>query len=186
MTGLKIPVESRKRTAFVFRPRGVPPAGFCNLVDPTFGGRGVYSRPYGDKFLGMISPHPADDLHTDSLEPDWDLFSQVVAPALGQRVHGFEDLELVDAWAGHYEMNTFDQNAIIGSHPTLTNFIFACGLSGHGVMHAPAIGRGISELLATGAYQTQDLSLFRFERIAANARLDDVQASEHRKTAAAV
>ena len=41
----------------------------------------------------MTSPHPADDLHTDSLEPDWDLFSQVVAPALGQRVHGFEDLD---------------------------------------------------------------------------------------------
>ena len=102
------------------------PAGFCNLVDPTFAGRGVYSRPFGDgTFLAMTSPAPADDWHTDSLEPEWPLFEDVVAPALAKRVRGFEDLKLLDGWAGLYEMNTFDQNAIVGPHPIVHNFIFA-------------------------------------------------------------
>jgi hypothetical protein len=63
---------------------------------------------------------------------------------------------------------------------------YLCGLSGHGVMHAPSIGLGIAELLTTGSYQTLDLIPFRFERIAENAPLDDVQPSEHRDTAAGV
>ena len=64
--------------------------------------------------------------------------------------------------------------------------MMACGLSGHGVMHAPAIGRGVSELLTTGSYQTLDLTPFRFERIADGLQLDDVQASKHRHTGAGV
>ena len=75
---------------------------------------------------------------------------------------------------------------MIGRHPEVHNFVMACGLSGHGVMHAPAIGRGVSELLTTGSYQTLDLTPFRFERIAGGLRLDDIQASEHRQTAAGV
>jgi FAD-dependent oxidoreductase domain-containing protein 1 len=41
---------------------------------------------------------------------------------LSRRVEGFQDMQLVDSWAGHYELNTFDQNAILGPHPEINNF----------------------------------------------------------------
>ena len=185
LAGIDIPIESRKRSAFVFAPRERP-FEMTNIIDPTFGARGVYARPYQEHVLAVTSPAPEDDPDTDNLEPDLHLFDEVIVPALSRRVRGFEQMQLVHAWAGHYEMNTFDQNAILGPHPRIQNFVFACGLSGHGIMHAPAIGRGISEWLMTGAYQTLDLEPFGFERLLRGVPLDDVQASEHRKVSAGV
>jgi len=185
MASVSLPIEARKRSAFVFRSAN-PPSGFTNLVDPTFGNRGIYARPYRGDFLAVTSPAPELDHHTDDMTADLALFHDIVRPGLARRVVGFEDVQLVDAWAGHYEINTFDQNGIIGRHPDVANFVMACGFSGHGVMHAPAVGRGIAELLTAGRYETLDLSCFRFERFAQNMRLDDVQASEHRQTAAGV
>ena len=63
----------------------------------------------------------------------------------------------MNAWAGHYAFNTFDQNAIIGSHPEVTNFFFANGFSGHGLQQSPAVGRGISELIIYNKYINLDL-----------------------------
>lgn len=174
LAGIAIPMESRKRSAFLFRTDH-PPAGFLNLVDPTYGSRGVYARPYRGHFMAVTSPAVGSDPDTEEMEPDLALFEEIVKPALGRRVRGFEQIELVDAWARHYEMNTFDQNAILGRHPEVANFVFACALSGHGVMHAPSIGRGIAELLTVVRYETLDLGAFRFERIAERAPLDDVQ-----------
>jgi FAD-dependent oxidoreductase domain-containing protein 1 len=54
---------------------------------------------------------------------------------------------------------------IVGRHDEIENLIFATGFSGHGVMHAPATGRGVAELITTGAYETLDLSPLGFERI---------------------
>lgn len=185
MAKVLIPIEARKRSAFVFRTNQ-PPIGFMNLVEPTFASRGIYVRPYQGDFMAVTSPSVSNDPDTDNLDPDLSLFEEIIRPALARRVHGFENIELVNAWAGHYEINTFDQNAIIGRHPVISNLVFACGLSGHGVMHAPSIGRGIAELLATGSYQTLDLTPFRFERLIENSPLDDVQPSEHRDKPAGV
>ncbi|AWN21989.1 FAD-dependent oxidoreductase [Deinococcus irradiatisoli] len=185
LAGIALPVESRKRSAFVFQS-DAPPAGFVNLVEPLPDGRGIYVRPYRQAFLAVTSPRPEQDPDTDDLEVDRALFEEVLRPALARRVRGFERVTLVDAWAGHYELNTFDQNAVVGWHPTVRNLMFACGLSGHGVMHAPGIGRGVAELLLEGRYTTLDLSAFRFERLNEGVRLDDVQPSEQREHAAGI
>jgi sarcosine oxidase subunit beta len=52
-------------------------------------------------------------------------------------------------WAGLYEMSP-DHHAIVGRAPALTNLYLANGFSGHGVMHAPAIGQLIAELIIDG------------------------------------
>jgi len=52
-------------------------------------------------------------------------------------------------WAGLYEMSP-DHHAILGRAPTLANLYLANGCSGHGVMHAPAIGHVIAELIVDG------------------------------------
>lgn len=138
--------------------------------------------------MALTSPAPEIDHHCQNSDqsPDVRLFEDIIKPGLARRVVGFEDIELVSSWAGHYEVCTFDWNAIIGRQPEITNLIMACGLSGHGIMHAPAVGRGVAELLTKGDYTTLDLMPFRFERIAEGAPLDDIQTSEYRSTDAGI
>ena len=86
-------------------------------------------------------------------------------PIIATRIPQFESLRVVTEWAGHYAFNTFDQNAILGPHTTVENFIFQNGFSGHGLQQSPAMGRGIAEWLTYGTFRTLDLSPFLFERI---------------------
>jgi len=81
-------------------------------------------------------------------------------------VPAFESIRLLDAWAGHYEVNTVDHNAIVGPAPELPNLLLANGFSGHGLQQAPAVGRGLAEWIVTGGWETLDLSPFGYGRIA--------------------
>ncbi|RUV07412.1 FAD-binding oxidoreductase, partial [Mesorhizobium sp. M7A.T.Ca.TU.009.01.3.1] len=104
---------------------------------------------------------------------DYDLFDELIWPALAHRVPGFEQLRMLRAWAGLYEYNTFDHSGIIGRHPEVSNFVLATGFSGHGMMHAAATGSGVSDLIAYGEYRSVDLSAFRYERIAGNQPIEE-------------
>jgi glycine/D-amino acid oxidase-like deaminating enzyme len=88
-------------------------------------------------------------------------------------VPALEQLRLERAWAGHYEVNTLDHNGIIGPHDEIANLLFATGFSGHGVMHSPATGRGIAELILHGRYVSLDLSPLGFGRIKAGTPLPE-------------
>ena len=99
-------------------------------------------------------------------EIDYDYFDEAIWPGLAERVPAFEALKVMGAWAGHYDQNSFDNNAILGSWTGgLENFHIALGFSGHGLMQAPAVGRGLSELLLYGRYRTLDLSRMGYQRI---------------------
>src|SRR5699024_2102160 len=93
---------------------------------------------------------------------------EVLWPILANRVPAFEALRNTHSWAGHYDMNTVDQNVIIGPHPDLANLLFANGFSGHGMRPAPAVGRALSELVIDGDFQTLDLSRLGWARILDN------------------
>lgn len=163
MAGCELPVWPRKRTMFVIRAP-LPNKGLPFVFDSS----GIAIRPEGDGFI--CSALPDEDRDPDAgedFEPDHYLFEEKVWPALAHRIPALESLRLMSAWAGHYEMNLFDHNGVIGPHPEVTNFIFANGFSGHGVMHSPATGRGVAELLLHGRYVSLDLSPLHYERIAA-------------------
>ncbi len=157
-----LPVEAHRRTVFAFTTREGPTD--CPLVIDT---TGAWFRPEGDGFIGAISPPVDEDLDGLPLDVDQRLLDERLWPALAARVPAFDALRVTNAWAGYYEMNTFDRNAILGRHPVVDNLLFANGFSGHGIQHAPAVGRALAELIVHGRYVSLDLSVFAFDRIAA-------------------
>ncbi|MDN3721439.1 FAD-binding oxidoreductase [Roseibium salinum] len=137
---------------------------FPLLIDPS----GTYVRPEGTGYICGSAP-PADrDPDCSDFDVDHALFEEYIWPVLAARVPAFEAIKPGAAWAGTYDMNLFDHNAFIGAVPGLDGFFLALGFSGHGLQQAPAVGRGLAELIATGAYQSLDLSPLSIERLAAN------------------
>jgi len=159
--GLILPVEPRKRTVFCFKAP-LDRRNFPMLFDIT----GAWIRPEGEGFIGGIAPAADNDPDASGdFEPHYDLLEDPLWPALAHRVPALQQLRRERAWAGHYEVNTLDHNGIIGPHDEITNLLFATGFSGHGVMHAPATGRGVAEWILHGSYQTLDLSQLGYGRI---------------------
>jgi FAD-dependent oxidoreductase domain-containing protein 1 len=163
LAGLKLPVEPRKRCVFVVACRSEIP-GMPLLVDTT----GVWARPEGNGFICGVSPAQDADPRANDFDVDHELFESIVWPALAHRIPAMEALKLVRGWAGHYDFNALDQNAVIGPHPRVTNLIFANGFSGHGLQQAPAAGRAVAELIVHGRFVSLDLTRFGYERIAAD------------------
>lgn len=159
LAGIDLPVGPRKRTAFVLRAP-LAGAGMPLVFDTT----GAWIRPEGDGFIAGISPDADPDAAGD-FDPDMDLLEAKLWPALAHRIPAFEQLRVMRAWAGHYDMCLLDHNALIGRHPVLENFIIAAGFSGHGVQHGPATGRAVAELVTLGRYKSLDLTPFGYERI---------------------
>jgi glycine/D-amino acid oxidase-like deaminating enzyme len=160
--GVAIPVHSRKRCVFLFTAK--ERIARCPLVIDT---SGVYVRTEGESYICGVSPPEAQDPDSDDFEVEWPQFDEIIWPALAHRIPAFENLRPGRAWAGHYDLNIFDHNAIVGRVPGLDNAFLAAGFSGHGIQQSPAIGRGLAELIALGRYEALDLSDFAYERIAA-------------------
>ena len=163
MAGLTLPVEARKRCVFVVDCKTPIPS--CPLVIDT---SGVWFRPESGHFICGVSPPEECDAEDFGLEVEHDIFPNDLWPVLAGRVPAFEALKVVSSWAGHYEYNVFDHNGILGASPDVPNLIFATGFSGHGLQQSPAVGRGISELIAFGEYRSLDLRPLSIERILEN------------------
>jgi len=161
MAEVELPVFARRRTVYLVScPTAMTP--FPLMIDPT----GFWIRPDGAKFIAGLAP--SDDLDDQPLQPDYDAFESRLWPALAHRIPAFEEARLERAWAGYFEMNTFDQNAILGAHESLENLLFMNGFSGHGMQQAPVVGRAIAELILHGRFVTFDLSELSFARVAQN------------------
>jgi len=166
--GLEIPVRVKKRMIFSFDCQDEVPN--CPLmIDPS----GVYVRPEGKGFICGSAPPADQDPDSTDFDVDHGFFEEVIWPILAARVPAFERIRPGRAWAGHYDMNLFDHNAFVGRAPEIDNLYLANGFSGHGLQQAPAIGRGLAELIVHGSYQTLDLTPLAFERLLENRPLTE-------------
>lgn len=173
MAGLDLPVQAKRRSVFAFSCR-TPLPDAPLLVDTS----GVWMRPegsatpQGQTFIAGWSP-PADadpdwrDEDPATQDVEWSIFEEVIWPALAARIPALAEIRPGRAWAGPYDMNLFDHNAIVGRAVGSENLYLCNGFSGHGLQQSPAVGRGLAELIARGRYVTLDLSPFGHERIVA-------------------
>ena len=164
LAGLEIPVEPRPRYTFVFDAADPPDRAVPLTIDPS----GVHFRTDGHYFMAGCPPDDDGPVDCDDFTMDHSLWEEKAWPAVANRVPAFERARLVNSWVGHYAYNRLDQNAVVGPHPDLPNFIFVNGFSGHGFQQSPAMGRGISELVAYGEFRSLDLTPLGMERIIAN------------------
>lgn len=181
------PVEPRKRIVFAFESRagGEAIAQAPLVVDPL---TGVYFRqeggPHSGRYLAGVSPSLAAERasraatatslpHLTAIcegelsvsgEEHSCLWEETIWPALAARVPAFDACKVTNSWAGYYDYNTFDQNALIGAHRAFANVYFNTGFSGHGIMQAPASGRALAELMVEGGYSSVDVRRMRPDR----------------------
>ena len=161
MVGLALPVEPMCRESHYFvAASGIEPLPFIKTeTHLAFG-------PEGQGFAGGLPDwdQPAGFI----LEPHPTRFEDIVWPALAHRLPALETLKLQRTWTGHYARNTLDLTAIVGRwEGGRENVYMACGYSGHGIMHAPASGLALAELMLQGGYATLDISALGYGRIAA-------------------
>jgi len=163
MIGIDLPVEPRKRYCFTFDAAEPLDRALPLTIDPT----GVHCRSDGGSYLTGCTPDEDRDVEPDDHAIDPDVWEDKIWPALAHRIPAFERIKVVNRWVGHYSFNTLDQNAIVGPHPTVENFVFVNGFSGHGLQQSPAMGRGVAETITHGEYRSIDLRPLGFDRVLA-------------------
>ncbi len=122
---------------------------------------GVYLRSEGDRILFGLDTHAADGF-TEGV--DWSWLEEVLLTGV-DRFPWWVDLgvDRQGSWWGYYGV-TPDNSPVIGYNPGARGWVDACGFSGHGIMHAPATGLAVSELIADGRSHTLDVTAFRHGR----------------------
>jgi FAD-dependent oxidoreductase domain-containing protein 1 len=168
LVGMTVPVAAMRRLTFYFEVREkLEPLPLTRHIS-----KNVSFRPQGAGYICGNTRY--DEPPGFNFEVDYDYFDDAIWPGLAERVPAFEALKMTSAWAGHYDQNHFDNNAILGPWTGgIENFHIALGFSGHGLMQAPAVGRGLCELLLHGRYHTLDLSRMGYQRIRDNRPLLD-------------
>jgi len=161
LVGIDLPVNPMRRFEhYVELARELPPMPL--IKDPDR----LVIRPEGKGYsVGLVTSNEPRGFNYET-DPDW--FQDVVWPACAGRIPEFEELKLKREWAGLYDECELDGNMILGRTPSVENFYIACGFSGHGLMHAPAVGRALAELIVNGRFETLDLSRMGYQRVLDN------------------
>ena len=153
--GIEIPVKPVRRQCFVTEPM----AGFPHPIPMTIDfGTGVYMHSEsGGLLIGKADPDEPSSFNENA---DYGFLEKVAELAMA-RVPALEEARIRTGWGGLYEM-TPDRHPLIGTAGE-PGWWVACGFSGHGVMHAPATGQLLAELLVTGR-ASLDISCLRLSR----------------------
>ena len=169
LAGVDLPVEPLRRMLVPTEPFDGVSHAIPMVIDMT---NGFHFRPEGLGFLLAWNDPEETPGYKENFEPS---FIEKVLLRAADRVPCFENLAVNPkrAWAGLYEMSP-DHHAIIGEVHDVPGFLCANGFSGHGVMHAPATGKIVSDLILSGATSiVNDVVLLSPERFAKGALLHE-------------
>jgi sarcosine oxidase, subunit beta len=168
LAGEELPVEPLRRMLVPTEPFPGLPERLPMMIDMS---TGWHFRPEGVGLL-LSWAHPGEQ---PGLRMDFDpsYIEQVLTHA-ANRVPCFADLAVNPrrCWAGCYEMSP-DHHAILGAAPNVRGLFFANGFSGHGVMHSPATGRIISDLILRGETDIIDARELNIERFAEGRAIEE-------------
>jgi sarcosine oxidase subunit beta len=159
MAGIDLPVEPLRRMLVPTEPFDRIDHGVPMVIDMS---TGFHFRPEG---LGLLLAwNDPDEKPGFNTSFDRAFVEKILTRAV-DRVPVFEDLEVNPsrAWAGLYEM-TPDHHPILGAAPGVGGFYFANGFSGHGVMHSPATGKILADLILKGTTDIIDAKMLDYAR----------------------
>ena len=168
LAGVDIPVQPLRRMLAPTEPFDQIARSAPMTVDMS---TGFHFRPEG---LGILmawnDPHETYGFNTN-FDPE---FVEKILTRAVSRVPCLESVEVNArrAWAGLYEM-TPDHHPILGEAPNVPGFWLANGFSGHGVMHSPATGRILADLILKGSCSLVDTDLFSLNRFAEGRAIEE-------------
>lgn len=168
MAGVSLPVEPLRRMLAPTEPFDQFPHGAPMIIDMS---NGFHFRPEGLGFLLAWNDPEETPGYKTEFEPS---FIEKILTRAADRVPVFENLAVNPkrAWAGLYEM-TPDHHAILGPVPDVPGFFVANGFSGHGVMHAPATGKILSDLILHGKTDVIEASVLNLARFAEGRMIEE-------------
>lgn len=162
--GIDLPIVPIKRQVTIIETNVRPDKVLPMLFLPS----GLYIVHEGAGNFTIGKSRETDPIGYDDFAWDRKMFEESIWPELVDYIPEFDRLKIQGGWAGLYEVNTLDDNAILGEWPHLKGFFMAGGFSGHGFQQCHAVGRYISELMLQKT-PALDLSIFSPQRILDNA-----------------
>jgi glycine/D-amino acid oxidase-like deaminating enzyme len=160
MAGIDLPVEPLRRMLVPTEPFDKVSHASPMVIDMS---TGFHFRPEG---LGLLLAwNDPDEKPGFKTTFDRGFIEKILTHAV-DRVPVMEEMEVNPsrAWAGLYEM-TPDHHPILGESP-VKGLFFANGFSGHGVMHSPATGKILVDLILKGSTDLIDAKLLDYARFA--------------------
>jgi sarcosine oxidase subunit beta len=160
LAGVEVPVTPLRRQVAITGACGLLPEEMPMTI---FVGDGFHLRVRDGRVLLLWPDEPRTrDAFDTRVEDEW--VREVVRRAR-ERVPCLKDVEVERGacWAGLYEMSP-DGHALLGRSRGVENFYLANGSSGHGVMHSPALGQLLSEIILDGEATTLDVRSLRPSR----------------------
>ena len=156
LVGVDLPVFPKRQHVLVTGPvAGLPPHLPC-VVEPAVT---LFIAPEGK---GVLLTLDRERVSSKNMKIDRDSLPEVAFTA-ARRIPSVAEAGLQTAWVGLVEL-TPDKLPILGRVPEVEGFICANGLSGHGVMLSPAVGKAVAEIVLDGASSSVDVSELSIER----------------------
>jgi glycine/D-amino acid oxidase-like deaminating enzyme len=163
LAGINLPVTPIKRQVTVVETNARPE----KILPAIFFPSGLYCFHEGEGVFTCGQSFADDPETLEDFTWERAFFEERLWAELAELMPSFDRLKILRGWAGLYEVNTLDGNAILGEWPELRGFYLANGFSGHGFQHCHAVGRYLAELI-TGQAPTLDLSIFSPQRVLEN------------------